>query len=108
MSNGENCAKCKLDADTDDEYEQSDDETEDLQKSAVYVPMLTVADFCKRYHLSTEISNILKNEGYQTAGALFEESDATLKDLGLKIGQVAELKRALKEFLSLEKSPVEP
>lgn len=65
----------------------------------IQVPQLAVADFCNQYGLSQKIHDLLTEEGYETAGALLEVSDVTLKDANFKSGQIAELKRALKEFL---------
>ncbi|KAJ6511830.1 hypothetical protein DFH09DRAFT_1100127 [Mycena vulgaris] len=60
---------------------------------------LTVSDFCREYHLSDKIRNLLDEQGFETAGALLEVSDISLLQDGFKPGQVAELKRALKELL---------
>ncbi|KAJ7681370.1 hypothetical protein B0H17DRAFT_1182052 [Mycena rosella] len=63
------------------------------------VPTLTIDDFCDKYHLRMEIRQILKEEGFETAGALLETSaDALSPRLG--IGDIAELKRALRTFLT--------
>ncbi|KAJ7260865.1 hypothetical protein B0H12DRAFT_1106766 [Mycena haematopus] len=63
------------------------------------VPTLSVGEFCRQYRVSEKIRKLLDEEGFETAASLFEVSDATLKDAGFKSGQIAELKRALKEFL---------
>ncbi|KAJ7681378.1 hypothetical protein B0H17DRAFT_1333751, partial [Mycena rosella] len=64
------------------------------------VPTLTVAEFCREYHVSDRIRFLLDRQGFETAGALLEVSDVYLLDEGFKGGQIAEMKRALKEFLS--------
>ncbi|KAJ7499609.1 hypothetical protein FB451DRAFT_41510 [Mycena latifolia] len=64
------------------------------------VPTLTVAEFCQECCLSDKIRNLLDKAGFETAGALLEVSDVSLLEDGFKRGQIAEMKRALKEFLS--------
>ncbi|KAJ7717546.1 hypothetical protein B0H16DRAFT_1700931 [Mycena metata] len=71
-----------------------------LEGRRVYVRKLSVEDFCTECGLEAEIGKILGLEGYATAGALFEASDDDLKKhSGLKIGQYAELRKAMREFL---------
>ncbi|KAJ6542774.1 hypothetical protein B0H19DRAFT_309074 [Mycena capillaripes] len=65
----------------------------------IQVPRLTVAEFCQQYKLSDKIYQLLTDEGFEMAGSLLEISDITLKEAKFKAGQIAELKRALKEFL---------
>ncbi|KAJ7853239.1 hypothetical protein B0H13DRAFT_1203529 [Mycena leptocephala] len=58
-----------------------------------------VKAFCEQYELDAAISLLLVEEGFKTVEALSKVSDIiTLKDLGLNIGQIAELKHALEEF----------
>ncbi|KAK7039478.1 hypothetical protein R3P38DRAFT_2899761 [Favolaschia claudopus] len=66
----------------------------------ITVPSLSVTDFCKQYRLSDEIKKLLLNEKFETAGAVLEAAESNLEKAGFKQGQVAELKRALREFLS--------
>ncbi|KAJ6511814.1 hypothetical protein DFH09DRAFT_1324222 [Mycena vulgaris] len=70
-----------------------------IEGRTVSVPTLALAEFCHEYHLSAEIHDRLDTEGFETAGALLEISEATLKDAKLRVGQIGELKRALKDFL---------
>ncbi|KAJ7450548.1 hypothetical protein FB451DRAFT_1186658 [Mycena latifolia] len=63
------------------------------------VPTLSVTQFCQDFHVSNKIRNLLVNQGFETAGALLEVSDISLLDVGLKVGQIAEMKRALTQFL---------
>ncbi|KAJ7450550.1 hypothetical protein FB451DRAFT_1285495, partial [Mycena latifolia] len=63
------------------------------------VPTLPVADFCRQYCLSDKIHKLLGEQGFETAGALLEVSDISPLEDGFKKGQIAEMKRALKEFL---------
>ncbi|KAJ6592780.1 hypothetical protein B0H19DRAFT_1365132 [Mycena capillaripes] len=57
-----------------------------------------VKTFCEQYELDAVISSLLVEEGFKTVEALSNVGDITLKDLGLNIGQIAELKQALAEF----------
>ncbi|KAJ7450005.1 hypothetical protein B0H11DRAFT_2289374 [Mycena galericulata] len=66
----------------------------------ISVPILKVAEFCQQYRLDDSIRKLLQNEKFETAGALLEADESSLEKTGLKQGQIAELKRALREFLS--------
>jgi hypothetical protein len=79
-----------------------------LEGQPVYLPILTIEQFCEKYRLNQAIRDTLHREGYETAGALVGESDDTLAKLGLKIGYLAELKRALREFLATERLESKP
>jgi len=68
-------------------------------KVMVRVPSLSVQEFCRKYKVGDEIRGLLENEGFKTAGALLEVSDSDLKDAGFRSGHVAEVKRALKDWL---------
>ncbi|KAF8155026.1 hypothetical protein K438DRAFT_1777908 [Mycena galopus ATCC 62051] len=67
----------------------------------VALPVIPVAQFCREYNLSDNIRDHLEkgDPKLQTAGALLEVSETTLQQAGFKSGQIADLKRALKEFL---------
>ncbi|KAJ7354081.1 hypothetical protein DFH08DRAFT_804000 [Mycena albidolilacea] len=67
----------------------------------ISVPVLTVNDFCQQYHLSQEICKLLNDAKFESAGALLEVAEGNLEKAGFKQGQIAELKRALREFLSI-------
>jgi hypothetical protein len=54
--------------------------------------------FCETYGVDESIRTTLEREGFKTAGALVEISEGTLEEK-LKIGEIAELKRAVREFL---------
>ncbi|KAF8155028.1 hypothetical protein K438DRAFT_1863074 [Mycena galopus ATCC 62051] len=60
---------------------------------------MTVTEFCCKYNLSDNIRQRLEEEEFKTAGAVLEISETTLQTAGFKSGQIADLKRALKEFL---------
>jgi hypothetical protein len=64
-----------------------------------------VSELCQRKHLSKTILTQLEQEEFQTTAALFEVSDAALTDAGFKGGHIAEIKRALKDFLSEDGLP---
>ncbi|KAJ7450002.1 hypothetical protein B0H11DRAFT_2201994 [Mycena galericulata] len=66
----------------------------------ISVPVLKVADFCKEYHLSDDVRELLENEKFETAGALLEVAEGSLEKSGFTQAQIGELKRALKEFLA--------
>ncbi|KAJ7499624.1 hypothetical protein FB451DRAFT_1358744 [Mycena latifolia] len=74
--------------------------------SAIVVPTLTLAEFCQEYRLSDKIRNLLDEAGFETAGALLEVSDVSLLEDGFKRGQIAEMRRALKEFLTNQGVPI--
>ncbi|KAJ7873097.1 hypothetical protein B0H14DRAFT_152412 [Mycena olivaceomarginata] len=65
----------------------------------VFVPHLTISDFCQRFQLSEGISRLLQEKGFETARMLLEVDDAALTSVGLEAGQIAEVRRGLKEFL---------
>ncbi|KAJ7196317.1 hypothetical protein B0H12DRAFT_1168630 [Mycena haematopus] len=70
------------------------------------VPVMTVDEFCRKYHLSENIRQHLEDEEFKTAGAVLEVSETTLQAAGFKSGQIADLKKALKEFLITNVPPV--
>jgi hypothetical protein len=65
------------------------------------VPSLTVGAFCHAYRLSDRIRNLLDEQGFKTTAALLEITDDCLREVGFKVGQIAEIKRALRQFLCL-------
>ncbi|KAJ6537363.1 hypothetical protein DFH09DRAFT_1400526 [Mycena vulgaris] len=67
----------------------------------IRVPKIPLADFCQEYGINENIQRILASEGFETAGAILEISETGLKDT-LKIGEIGELRRALREFISKE------
>ncbi|KAK7007865.1 hypothetical protein R3P38DRAFT_1621920 [Favolaschia claudopus] len=73
-----------------------------------YVPAMTVAEFCQTYDLGENIRNRLEDEEFRTAGSLLEVSEATLQTAGFKSGQIADIKKALKEFLIAHSSLATP
>ncbi|KAJ6511811.1 hypothetical protein DFH09DRAFT_1100111 [Mycena vulgaris] len=71
-----------------------------IQRERVRMPIWTVADFCQQFNLSHAILRQLQDQGFETTGGLLEVSDASLAGAKFKPGHIAEIKRALKEFLS--------
>lgn len=70
------------------------------------LPTLPLAEFCQEYRLSEKIRNLLDEQGFETAGSLLEVSDISLLEDGFKKGQIAEMKRALTQFLHKHDVPV--
>ncbi|KAF7373269.1 Kinase-like protein [Mycena sanguinolenta] len=64
------------------------------------VPRISIGEFCRKFHVNEEIRKLLEEEGFETARALLELTDAELRRVGFKDGQIAELERALKELLT--------
>jgi hypothetical protein len=64
--------------------------------------MLDLSGFCEKYHVGDHIRGLLEDAGFKTAGALAEISEDSLKQAKLKIGEIGELKRAVREFISTE------
>jgi hypothetical protein len=58
-----------------------------------------MAQFCREYQVSDKIRGRLEADGFETAKALFNVSENDLMADGYKRGHIAELKRALKEFV---------
>ncbi|KAJ6511823.1 hypothetical protein DFH09DRAFT_1288384 [Mycena vulgaris] len=62
------------------------------------LPHLEVPEFCKEYRISNKIRSLIEEAGFETAASLCEVAVDTLTGLGFKVGQIAELQRALKQF----------
>ncbi|KAF8132152.1 hypothetical protein K438DRAFT_1788052 [Mycena galopus ATCC 62051] len=61
-------------------------------------PDIGVEEFCHEYSLDNTILQLLRAHGFRKVGAICEVSDLTLKDAGFHWGEIAELRRALKEL----------
>nr|GAT50623.1 predicted protein [Mycena chlorophos] len=70
------------------------------RNSTVTLQRLSIEDLCSQYCLSPAIQKMLEAEDYMTASALLEVSEQELQDMKLKRGQIAEIKRALREYLA--------
>ncbi|KAF7291711.1 hypothetical protein HMN09_01262700 [Mycena chlorophos] len=68
--------------------------------STVTLQRLSIEDLCSQYCLSPAIQKIFEAEDYMTASALLEVSEQELQDMKFKRGQIAEIKRALREYLA--------
>ncbi|KAF8150308.1 hypothetical protein K438DRAFT_442351 [Mycena galopus ATCC 62051] len=67
---------------------------------------MSLSEFCRQYRVSDKIRRQLDKQGFETVGALLEVSDTSLRKAGLKSGQIAELKRALEEFVPFSLSMI--
>jgi hypothetical protein len=56
---------------------------------------LTIVDFCSHYSLDSSICNRLVENGFSTSSALRRVAVSDLKDMGFKMGEVAELQEAV-------------
>ncbi|KAJ7502659.1 hypothetical protein B0H11DRAFT_645944 [Mycena galericulata] len=72
--------------------------TEPLLPPGTHLPNMTVQDFCKRFKLNSGIARILTMEGFETVEALGDLPSIELRDIGLGIGHIAQLKVALKKL----------
>ncbi|KAJ6473843.1 hypothetical protein C8R45DRAFT_1217507 [Mycena sanguinolenta] len=73
-----------------------------LDGKIISVPTLTVEEFCAKYGLDAKIKKLLQDAEFQSAGALLEVSEEDLKHAEFKLGQIAELKRALRDWLNVK------
>ncbi|KAJ6537358.1 hypothetical protein DFH09DRAFT_1178043 [Mycena vulgaris] len=62
------------------------------------LPHLEVPEFCKEYRISNKIRSLIEEAGFETAASLCEVTVDTLTGLGFKMGQIAEVQRALRQF----------
>ncbi|KAJ6461673.1 hypothetical protein C8R45DRAFT_1108426 [Mycena sanguinolenta] len=65
----------------------------------ISVPHLPIEEFCNDYRLHVKTKELLENEAFDSAGALLEVSEEDLREANFKLGQIAELKRALREWM---------
>ena len=63
------------------------------------LPQMTIPQFCERYALSKEIQKCVNENGFVKPRDLLFEKNLGRKELGFKIGHVAELKWALTDML---------
>ncbi|KAF7360335.1 hypothetical protein MVEN_00763000 [Mycena venus] len=61
-------------------------------------------EFCDEYRLGNDIQQLLVEQGFDPINALFDTKEDRLEELGFKVGQIAELRWALKKML-LDKYP---
>ncbi|KAJ7894329.1 hypothetical protein B0H14DRAFT_2683988, partial [Mycena olivaceomarginata] len=63
------------------------------------LPPLTLAKFCQEYTLSGNLQKLLQDQGFETVGGLLEANDTDFENAGFKFGHIAELTRALNDFV---------
>ncbi|KAF7331203.1 hypothetical protein MSAN_02439000 [Mycena sanguinolenta] len=68
------------------------------------VPDMAIDDFCKEYGVRDTSRDLLEKDGFDTVGGILEVSSEDLKAIGLKSGEIAQLRRALRQFLAKVKS----
>lgn len=61
---------------------------------------MTLTDFYEVYSLASSLRDLLENEGFSTAGALVNVTTDDCVDIQLQRGHIAELMRALQEFVA--------
>ncbi|KAF8164256.1 hypothetical protein K438DRAFT_269125 [Mycena galopus ATCC 62051] len=59
----------------------------------------TLLEFAREYQLGRKTIDALDKLGFESAGGVLKASEADLKDGGFHVGQIAELKRALEEWV---------
>ncbi|KAJ7608424.1 hypothetical protein FB45DRAFT_1067511 [Roridomyces roridus] len=63
------------------------------------LPSLPIVEFGLAYDLDEDILERLREQGFKMSGALYGLKDDDLMRVGFKVGHVAEMKRALREFV---------
>ncbi|KAJ7614936.1 hypothetical protein FB45DRAFT_873803 [Roridomyces roridus] len=63
------------------------------------LPNLPLVEFCHTYDLDEDILERLREQGFKMSAALYGLKDDDLMGVGFKVGHVAEVKRALREFV---------
>lgn len=81
-----------------DEGQQSAKYSVDIHGNRVWVPNWPLLRFCQEYKLHN-IYGLLDDEGFTTTAGLLEVSHTLLASAGFKQGQIAEIQRALKQFV---------
>ncbi|KAJ7608410.1 hypothetical protein FB45DRAFT_1067497 [Roridomyces roridus] len=70
-----------------------------LPASCKGLPSLPMVEFCLAYDLDEDVLKRLREQGFKMSGALYGLKDEDLMKVGFKLGHVAEVKRALREFV---------
>ncbi|KAF8132148.1 hypothetical protein K438DRAFT_1788047 [Mycena galopus ATCC 62051] len=84
-------------------FEQQASKFEVYEEGEIFrLPAMRVDEFCREYSLDETIRILLEHRGFQTARALCTVSDSSLKEAGLLVGQIAELRIALQAFRASE------
>ncbi|KAK7044706.1 hypothetical protein R3P38DRAFT_2880328 [Favolaschia claudopus] len=67
------------------------------------IPEITLANFCSKYHIDDDTRALLAENGFDPINTLFEIDEALLiNDLNFRVGQIAELRWALRKMLAKE------
>ncbi|KAF8164248.1 hypothetical protein K438DRAFT_1858078 [Mycena galopus ATCC 62051] len=69
------------------------------RKVEIALSYLPLEEFAREYHLGRKTIDALAKLGFESAGGILKVSEADLKDGGFQVGQIAELKRALEEWV---------
>ncbi|KAJ7502661.1 hypothetical protein B0H11DRAFT_2188445 [Mycena galericulata] len=72
--------------------------TESLLPPGTQLPNITVQEFCELFELNSGIAWILAEVGLETVEALGDLPSIELRDVGLGIGHIAQLKVALRKL----------
>jgi len=67
-------------------------------------PELSLADFCSKYGLTNGISQKLDENGYAGSHTFEYASWDEMRDLGLKLGEIAQLKHAITKWSTARNS----
>jgi len=67
-------------------------------------PELSLADFCSKYSLTTGISQKLDENGYAGSHTFEYASWDEMRDVGLKSGEIAQLKHAITKWSTARNS----
>jgi hypothetical protein len=86
------------------EFQSIEFVTDEVPKNSTNPSSMSIEVFCQTYKLSDKITKLLQKDGYETTSGLLYTSDEALLKADFKAGQIAELKRALKEFLVINRT----
>ncbi|KAJ6458201.1 hypothetical protein C8R45DRAFT_1183646 [Mycena sanguinolenta] len=65
----------------------------------IEIPSMSLSEFCKEYKLDQHIFDLLDKAEFENVRGLIQEKDLGKKEYGLRLGEVAEVKWALKARL---------
>ncbi|KAJ7267037.1 hypothetical protein B0H12DRAFT_144673 [Mycena haematopus] len=64
------------------------------------LPYMTLDSASEDFKITPDLRQLLKDQGFQTVGSLFEVQEADLQRLNFKLGHVASLRVALRNFVA--------
>ncbi|KAF8187040.1 hypothetical protein K438DRAFT_1835518 [Mycena galopus ATCC 62051] len=70
------------------------------------IPQLETDKFCEEYHLGDDMRKLFDEHGFDTINSLFVVNESQLKELGFKVGHIAELRWAVKKMLLVSGIPI--